>query len=100
MLGDWKGCARPAAVLDRQQQQEASFGPPPHADADTLHKPPLRRSPSPHPAPHFQHYRLACTMGTRPVSRQSTESSTQCVTQYARSRISMTCGGWAGWGWG
>jgi len=34
----------------------------------------------------------ACTMGTLPCSRQSTLSSTQCVTQYARSRISMTSG--------
>ncbi len=33
-----------------------------------------------------------CTMGSLPCSRQSTESSTQWVTQQARSRISMTSG--------
>lgn len=33
-----------------------------------------------------------CTMGTLPCSRQSTLSSTQCVTQFARSRISITSG--------
>ena len=36
--------------------------------------------------------RRTWTIGTLPVSRQSTESSTQCATQYARSRISTTSG--------
>ena len=35
---------------------------------------------------------LTCTTGTLACKRQSTESSTQWVTQYARSRISMTRG--------
>lgn len=48
------------------------------------------------PPAHYNAAPLACTMGTRPVSRQSTESSTQWVTQKARSRISITCSNGAG----